>query len=142
MYKPFAALFCAAALASSTLAQSITIALPTEGSTVTAGSNIIVQIDKPMSLTGSEEVAVVIGIEPCNNGVCNPPSDGLGDILYNGPYNPQVIQGAWNPYENFTVTVPSWYSGLAQIDVAHVYLLGAGLAPYLETESTTINIVS
>ncbi|KAH7929623.1 hypothetical protein BV22DRAFT_1056483 [Leucogyrophana mollusca] len=132
-------LFCI--FATGTFAQSISIALPQEGANVTAGSDIIIQLDKPMSLTGSEEVAVVIGIESCPSGACAPPSEELGDILYNGPYNPQVVEGAWNPYENFTVQIPSTLSGKAQIGVAHLYLLGAGLGPILQTLNTTVNVV-
>ncbi|KAH0826874.1 hypothetical protein J3R83DRAFT_4416 [Lanmaoa asiatica] len=48
----------------------------------------------------------------------------MGNVLYSGPYDPQATNGAPNPYQNFTVTVPSWYMGSAQLSVAHFFLLG------------------
>lgn len=78
-----------------------------------------------MALTGSEDIAVVIGILPCSSAsACPDVTDILGDILYSGPYTASVVEGAWGPYENFTVTIPSWYSGPVQLGVAHFYLLG------------------
>lgn len=76
-----------------------------------------------MTLTGSEDVAVVIGVFPCTPG-CPGATEVLGDILYEGPYDPKLYPDGWNPYQNFTVNIPSWYSGLVQLGVAHFYLLG------------------
>ena len=79
------------------------------------------------SLSGSEEVAVVIGLQSCPNCPCLLPADFMGAILYNGPFNPQYHEQYLPPYENFTVTVPSLTStGTAQIGVAHVALIGVG----------------
>ncbi|KAF8552435.1 hypothetical protein OG21DRAFT_1486191 [Imleria badia] len=144
MFKPFARFLCATALAGAVVAQSIFIAQPAANTNVTAGSDIIVQLDKPMVLTGSEDIAVVIGIFPCTYAAsaCPDVTDVLGDILYSGPYTASLIPGAWNPYENFTVTIPSWYSGRVQLGVAHFYLLGAGFSAELQFANTTLNVVT
>lgn len=77
-----------------------------------------------MTLTGSEEVSLVIGAFPCTYGMCPGASEVMGDILYSGPYNPQLYDNAWNPYQNFSVIIPSWYNGVVQLGVAHFFLLG------------------
>lgn len=85
----------------------------------------------------------------------------MGQILYNGPYDPQYHEPTTPPYENFTVQVPSSASaGTALIGVAHVTLIGvccqlyslsplaltlssvsqAGYFPYLEVLNTTLTV--
>ncbi|KAJ7220575.1 hypothetical protein GGX14DRAFT_331268, partial [Mycena pura] len=58
--------------------------------------------------------------------VCSPPSEALGTILYDGPYDPEFGGGAnLHPHQNFTVTIPSSASespGKAKLGVAHVAL--------------------
>ena len=76
-----------------------------------------------MTLTGSEEVTVVIAAFLCSS-ECPGANEVLGDVLYNGPYVPQIYSDDWNPYQNITITVPSWYAGLVQLSVARFYLLG------------------
>lgn len=49
----------------------------------------------------------------------------MGQILYNGPFNPQYHETYNPPYENFTVQIPSSIaSGTALLGVAHVTLVG------------------
>jgi hypothetical protein len=80
------------------------------------------------TLTGSTEVAVVIGFWHCGGAtsICPAPSDVLGSILYNGPYDPEFHTGvAKPPHQNFTVTIPSTaQAGKAQLSVAHFSLVG------------------
>ncbi|KAG8219137.1 hypothetical protein J3R82DRAFT_4954, partial [Butyriboletus roseoflavus] len=77
------------------------------------------------SLTGSEQVAVVFGLQSCPNHPCASPSDIMGNILYNGPINPQSHETYLPPYQNFTVQVPSSVpTGTAMIGVAHLSLVG------------------
>lgn len=83
-----------------------------------------------MTLTGSEEVALVIGAFRCT-GSCPGAAEVLGSILYSGPYNPQLYNDAYEPYQNFTVTIPSSYSGLLQLGVARFYLLGVCISSIL-----------
>jgi hypothetical protein len=81
-------------------------------------------VESQNSLTGSEEVAVVIGIQSCATRACISPSEFMGNILYNGQFNPQYHEPYLPPYQNFTVQVPSSFSGTALIGVAHVTLIG------------------
>ncbi|KAF7377901.1 hypothetical protein MSAN_00213800 [Mycena sanguinolenta] len=134
--------------AATALAQSVGIGAPPDGTTVSAGSNITVEIDRPPTLTPSTEVAIIIGFLSCGGfaSSCPPPSEILGTILYNGPYDPEFSSsgGGVNhrPYQNFTVTIPSSASpGKAQLGVAHVALVGAGQYPFLETHNITLNVV-
>jgi len=68
---------------------------------------------------------LVIGFLPCTNvpGGCTGPEQ-LGSILYNGPYNPQVLEPG-KSYENLTVTIPTGIpTGAAQIAIARFFLIG------------------
>lgn len=149
MIQPFVQFLFAALLASTVLAQSVLIALPTANAEVTSGSSITVKLDQPvrihifiasyrsphedrpnitstfqMALTGSQDVAVVIGFVSCSSATeCPDVTERLGEILYSGSYSPQLYNSAGNPYQNFTVAIPSGYSGPVQLGVAHFYLL-------------------
>lgn len=130
-----------ALLAASALAQGATIGYPPQGLSVSPGSSLTVQVERYNSLTNSEEVAVVIGIQSCPKTPCISPAGYMGQILYNGPFNPQYHETYNPPYENFTVQIPSSIaSGTALLGVAHVTLVGAGLYPLLETLNRTITI--
>ncbi|KAF7377903.1 hypothetical protein MSAN_00214000 [Mycena sanguinolenta] len=146
--KFFSSLALSAIFMAGALAQSVDIGAPADGTTVSAGSNITVEIDRPDTLTGSTEIAIIIGFLPCGASAsgCLPPSEGLGTILYNGPFDPEFSSsgGGVNhrPHQNFTVTIPSSASpGVAQLGVAHVALVGAGEFPLLETLNITLNVV-
>lgn len=54
MFKPFVKLLCVAALANAVLAQDIFIAQPKAGTATIAGSDITVQLDKPVCTRISE----------------------------------------------------------------------------------------
>ena len=149
----FKSLFAPFLLATVVFAQGAVLNLPTYNQTVSAGSNLIVQVERPVcrcsfslfflghltnhpcvlfvfqdTLTGSEEIAVVIGVQSCATRACIPPSELLGTILYNGPFNPQFPVGnvpPYQPFENFTVQIPSTLpTGTALIGVAHFTLIG------------------
>ncbi|KAG5637398.1 hypothetical protein H0H81_004706 [Sphagnurus paluster] len=77
----------------------------------------------------SAEVAIVIGFESCASSYpCRPAADGMGTVLYNGPYKPQYQNGAPTykpPHQNFTVVIPSTAAkGKAQLNFAHFVLIG------------------
>ncbi|KAJ7143709.1 hypothetical protein C8R44DRAFT_657321 [Mycena epipterygia] len=74
-------------------AQSIKIGAPVRGSTVHRGSKVVVEVDRPDTLTGSTEVAIVIGFQSCSQYPCSSPMDRIGNILYNGSYDPQFHTG-------------------------------------------------
>jgi len=85
------------------------------------------------SLTGSEEVAVVIGLQSCPGTPCIAPADFMGQILYNGPFNPQYHETYNPPYENFTIQIPSNIAtGTALLGVAHVTLIGVSTLIFSE----------
>ena len=72
----------------------------------------------------SQEVAVVIGLQSCQDSPCQSTSSDLGIILYNGPYDPESYKVAYE-YENITVAVPSDTStGTAVLGVLHVSVVG------------------
>ncbi|KAJ5645374.1 hypothetical protein N7507_011385 [Penicillium longicatenatum] len=134
-------LFSLAAFAGLALAQNAHIGLPKAGQTVAAGSDVIVQVQRPNSLTNSEEMAVAIGFASCGSGGCHPADEVMGTVVYNGKFNPVYHETYLPPYQNFTVTVPSSFkAGNAQVNVAHATLVGAGLYPDMETLNQTIII--
>ncbi|KAF8157978.1 hypothetical protein B0H34DRAFT_656625 [Crassisporium funariophilum] len=131
-------------LATAAMAQRIAIGYPADGTAVIAGSNILLEVDRPNSLSASAEVAIVVGIQSCNNGPCNPP-DLLGSILYNGPFHPQFQPGVFTkpPHQNYTVTIPQTIAqGPALLSVYHVALIGASQSiPFTETQTITLNVL-
>lgn len=56
---------------------------------------------------------------------CPSPSDVLGHVLYNGPYNPK-FSGAGVANETFVVKVPELKKGKAILSVTHLNLVGVG----------------
>ncbi|KAF8121705.1 hypothetical protein EV363DRAFT_1362959 [Boletus edulis] len=138
MFKTF---FTLCLFATTVFAQAAFIGLPTFNQTVYAGTDLIVQVQSPDSLTSVEQVAVAIGLESCpNTPACGAPSGGLGIILYYGLFDPQ-FHGPGVPYENFTVQIPSTVpAGTAAIAVAHFALVGDGNYPLFETLNQTITI--
>ncbi|KAA8648469.1 hypothetical protein EYZ11_007703 [Aspergillus tanneri] len=135
-------LFLLASLTAGALAQNAAIGLPKAQESIQAGANnLVVQVQRPNTLTGSEEVAVVIGIQSCADSPCRDPKDVMGHILYNGPFKPVYHEASLPPYQNFTVTVPkSVGAGKAVIGVAHVALVGAGPFPMLQTLEQSVQI--
>ncbi|CAK5274327.1 unnamed protein product [Mycena citricolor] len=131
--------------ATAVFGQSIEIGAPADGATVKAGSALVVEVDRPDTITGSTEVAVVIAVRSCVGSPCPSPADVLGTVLYNGGYNPMFhtnVTPSKPPYQNLTVTIPANLAkGPAQLNVAHVTLIGAGPFPFLETRNVSLNIV-
>ncbi|KAF8336749.1 hypothetical protein F5887DRAFT_565748 [Amanita rubescens] len=109
------------------LAQAVTIESPPAGASITQAGSFTVQIARPDTLTGSIEVSVAIGVTSCVSTPCPgfTADQDLGDVLYYGPYTPELYNGRTPEYENFTVSLPSGFPlGAAQINVAHFSLLG------------------
>ncbi|KAG6807750.1 hypothetical protein H0H93_001128 [Arthromyces matolae] len=142
---PLIATALAATFFSTVHAQTVAIGYPADGVSVSPGSEVTVEVDRPNSLSGSTEVAVVLGFQSCaSTGGCRPVTDGVYTVLYNGGYKPEYQQNALQkpPHQNFTVTIPSdAQPGLAQLGLIHVTLIGAALAPFLETRNITLNVV-
>lgn len=74
---------------------------------------------------------MVIGLLQCQQTPCPPPSAQLGSIVFNGQFNPQFHEIPGEPYENFTVTVPSFQASFgtttAQLATARLHLIGVCL---------------
>ncbi|KAG1742012.1 hypothetical protein EDB19DRAFT_1827931 [Suillus lakei] len=130
------------------------INLPAPGSSITAGANFTVQIGLPSvvfnnnpahsqdTLTGTEEISIVIAIQSCPTGNCLPVSEDMGTVLYEGPFNPQFGSGADDPYEDFSVQVPvSFATGQAQLGLAHFNLIGELYWPSLQLANETVYVV-
>ncbi|KAL4770064.1 hypothetical protein BDW60DRAFT_193423 [Aspergillus nidulans var. acristatus] len=135
-------IFALLTLAATALAQTAGLNLP-GGTNLTAGSDVVVQVTRPNSLTGSTELAVAIGLQSCPKNHCVPADEMLGTAqLYHGDFNPQYHEYYLPPYENFTVTIPaSTPKGMAVVAVAHAALVGASNVPLFEVLNSTVTIV-
>ncbi|KAL6297882.1 hypothetical protein BKA93DRAFT_831176 [Sparassis latifolia] len=144
MFKSFFTLACFTAAA---LAQSAFINLPVEYDSFSPGDNFTAQITRPDTLTGSDEVAIVIALLSCAGftGGCAglDVTDSLGTVLYQGPFAPAFQPvGFYEPYQNFTVQVPtSFAAGQASLSLSHFSLIGLGPYPNLEVKNITLNII-
>ncbi|KAL4760986.1 uncharacterized protein BDW70DRAFT_53864 [Aspergillus foveolatus] len=134
-------IFALLTFAATALAQTAGLKLP-GGTNLTAGSNVVVQVTRPNSLTGSTELAVAIGLQSCPKDHCVPADEMLGTAqLYHGDFNPQYHESYLPPYENFTVTIPaSTPKGKAVVAVAHAALVGASNVPLFEVLNSTVTI--
>ncbi|EGN95792.1 hypothetical protein SERLA73DRAFT_187013 [Serpula lacrymans var. lacrymans S7.3] len=132
--------------ATAAYAQNVFVTAPSNGVSLSPGSNFTVDVERPNSLSGSEEVAVVIALQSCATRACLPPSEWLGTILYNGnfsPVEPNPNPMHQQPNQNFTVQIPpSFQNGSALLSVTHVALIGAGYNPYMEFHNVSMNITN
>ncbi|KAJ7325455.1 hypothetical protein DFH08DRAFT_1028236 [Mycena albidolilacea] len=137
--KFLTSLTLSAALATTALAQTILIQSPLNGTAVQAGSNITVEVVQRGSLTPLVQVALAIGLGSPNSA----PAIG-GNILYNGPFDPEFENtGITNlPGQNFTVTIPeSTPAGLMSLNVARFDLITEQHLPNTQTVNVTLNVV-
>lgn len=128
-------------------AQNVAIGYPPDRFVVAPNSSLIVQVNRPNSLTGSQEVAIVISLAHCASSDvphCPDPTQLLGPTLYAGPFDPQYPPSRTPqdvPQQNFTVTVPAaTQSGTAVLTVTHMSLVGAGPYPLLEFKNVTLDV--
>ncbi|KAL0568817.1 hypothetical protein V5O48_013161 [Marasmius crinis-equi] len=131
-------------LAVAAFGQHAEIGSPKPGAQITAGTSFTVEVDRPDTLTGSQEVAIVIGYQSCANSACRPPADGIQGVLYSGPFNPQFGPSGDGlpPHQNFDVTIPaSTPKGTAQLTLYHFSLVAASMAPLFESSAVNITLV-
>jgi hypothetical protein len=76
-------------------------------------------------IISSIEVAITIGIVPCPQSTGCPQPSAVGDVLYQGPYNPR-LHGAGGNYQNFTVKIPfnADLIGKSLLTVNRFFLIG------------------
>ncbi|KAI9057491.1 hypothetical protein FKP32DRAFT_1551514, partial [Trametes sanguinea] len=124
-------LFVLSALASLAAAQSVVIQAPAPGTTFAPGQQFVVDVDRPDTITGSQDVSVAIGLLSCLGqappGTCNgvDTTQEIGTVLFAGPYTPQLRPGGADLFQNFTVSVPDGFqAGAAALSVAHFTLVG------------------
>ncbi|KAH7910753.1 hypothetical protein BJ138DRAFT_1101590 [Hygrophoropsis aurantiaca] len=130
-----------ALLATLTAAQ-IVFNIPVAGTTLVAGSNYTFQVGMPDQPTTDDEIAIAIGLISCPNGQCPYPDyEALGQVLYQGPFDPQFGPAYYNLYQNFTVQIPaSFPTGQALLGAVHFVLIGAEYSPYIEAINETVYI--
>ncbi|KAF8838564.1 hypothetical protein BDN67DRAFT_954823 [Paxillus ammoniavirescens] len=135
----FEAALSLALLAGSALAQSTQLTLPAPYSTLIPGNNATVRVGMGGYPENIDVVAMVIGLAACYDGECFPPTDTMGTILYQGPYNP--VRGQY--YEDFTVTVPKYFlPGKAALNVINFFMVGASYVPNVHFLNETVYIAS
>ncbi|KAL1939936.1 hypothetical protein VTO73DRAFT_9636 [Trametes versicolor] len=137
------AVFVALALAVSTLAQGVSITQPPAGSTEKQGLPMTVVVQKQNSLTGSQDVAVAIGLQSCGTASCDSlPTESVGPLLFSGEYAPKA-DASGNVTQNYIVRVPAGMGpGPARLSVAHFYILGASEMAPMDVAHTTLNITA
>ncbi|KAK7440586.1 hypothetical protein VKT23_016934 [Stygiomarasmius scandens] len=144
--KFFAPLVFVAAMASSALGQSVEFGAPANGASVSAGTNITVEVDVPTPPTPFQDVSVAIGLTMCEQFTCGNPQELMQFLLFAGPFNPERDpQARTKPaHQNFTVTLPSGQSGPAQLGVVH-FTLGreaAGFTSILNSNSINLTLTA
>ncbi|CDO71981.1 hypothetical protein BN946_scf184943.g15 [Trametes cinnabarina] len=139
--------FALSILASFAVAQKAVIIAPEPQAVLAPGDDFVVDVDRPVSTTNADEVAIAIGLLSCSQlsplRTCEvvDTSSGIGTVLYAGPYTPQLRPGGTDFYQNFTVTVPADFpSGEAALSVAHFSLVGTLAWPMFEVVNQTIII--
>ncbi|KAJ7814667.1 hypothetical protein B0H14DRAFT_2849672 [Mycena olivaceomarginata] len=129
--KFLASLTLSAALVTTAFAQTILIQSPVNGTTVQAGSNITVEVVQRGSLTPLVQVALVIGLGSPNSA----PAIG-GNILYNGPFDPEFQNTGINESARAKL-----YPGLMNLNVAGFDLITEQHFPNTQTVNVTLNVV-
>jgi len=137
----FFSTFLTLALTTTTvLAQVPFFGAPQSMAQVTPGEEVLVSVFQGASNSQFENVGIALGISQCF-GACPGDDAPLGDVFYNGLYETTFV--GTNRYQNFTVTIPSFYEAgtLAQVTAALLTLTGASAFPDLETISIPLQVV-
>ncbi|THV02038.1 hypothetical protein K435DRAFT_792836 [Dendrothele bispora CBS 962.96] len=139
--KFIAPLAFVAAMAASVLGQSVQFGAPENGATVSARTNITVEIDVPTPATPFQDVSVAIGLTMCEQFTCGDPKDFMQFLLFAGPLSPE--RDPQNPikpaHQNYTVTLPD-QTGPAQLGVVHFTLGRAATGFFSDLNSNSINL--
>ncbi|KAI0363432.1 hypothetical protein BV20DRAFT_144836 [Pilatotrama ljubarskyi] len=134
-----------AALALSALAQQAQIVSPAPGSTITAGSEVTIEVHQDEAATDDVQVAVILGIRGCPSGDCtgfDPADFGMGTLIYHGVFDPQrdPTQPQKGLFQDFTFQVPDFLSGSTLLSLAHLQAVGAVKIPTFNVSSIVVNV--
>ncbi|KAI6013240.1 hypothetical protein EDC04DRAFT_2759441 [Pisolithus marmoratus] len=117
------------------MAQSMQILAPPAGTKLTPGNNVTVELQVSNYPENIDIVAVVIGLQSCVS-TCDPPSEVMGTVLYQGSFAPPGVLTA-----NFSVAVPSSFaSGAAQLGVINLFMVGAEYEPVVQFLNETVTV--
>ncbi|KIJ65470.1 hypothetical protein HYDPIDRAFT_27471 [Hydnomerulius pinastri MD-312] len=141
---PLSTILSVALLVSSAVAQGISINFPTAGTTVTAGSTITVEVGMGDFIENLETIGIAIGLQSCPSpgvGYCSTADQGIGTILYTGPFNPAFGPKYYNIYQDFNVTIPaSTPAGQANLAAADFFLVGLSQVPNMNFANASLII--
>ncbi|KAF7797680.1 hypothetical protein EIP86_011083 [Pleurotus ostreatoroseus] len=136
--------FALAALVASAVAQRLSILEPTPNSNISSNSNFVVELHQAQSLSDIDQVSVVIALTPCYD-VCDDPSQwGLGQVIYNGPFNPQYNSSFPQKglYQDFTFQLQDgWPTVETVVSVSHLVNIGAERIPSFDYSNVHVNVI-
>ncbi|KAF9068874.1 hypothetical protein BDP27DRAFT_1326415 [Rhodocollybia butyracea] len=125
-------------------AQTLSFGTPQNSTQVIPGEEVLVSVFQGDTNSQFADVAIALGIALCN-GACpgTGPDAGLVDVFYSGPFVTTSVPGSSARFQNFTVTVPSFFEAgqNAQVTAALFTLTGAVGIPVLETIAVVLEIV-
>ncbi|KHN95209.1 uncharacterized protein MAM_06920 [Metarhizium album ARSEF 1941] len=97
--------------------------------------------------TAAREVSLVLSVVPCPESACPNAGDGLGTVLYAGPFRPVAPAAAPGapagpPEQAFQVDVPASFPvGPAELLATHFVLTGDNLSPLLQIAGEVVFVV-
>ncbi|KAM5541853.1 hypothetical protein V8D89_004582 [Ganoderma adspersum] len=133
-------------LAASAFAQLASIVSPTNGSTITAGSQLTVDVHQDGAATDDVQIAIVLGLASCLNTPCTevvPGQDGVGTILLKSLFDPQRDPSLPQEglHQNFTMVVPeNVLTGPSILSLTHLQMVGANKNAALATTGIIVNV--
>jgi len=128
------------AIHASVLAQNVGIAEPKAGQVFKRGKQFKTEIELFPGSSSAKQVSIAIGIRHClgSGPTCNPDIV-LGSLLFSGPFKPGGSSDVLT--ETFHFTLPwDFQKGLAELTVAHFYLVGAEFIPVIDIKNTTVTV--
>ncbi|EMD34595.1 hypothetical protein CERSUDRAFT_116762 [Gelatoporia subvermispora B] len=140
------AFFVLAALAIGATAQTASFLIPQPNATIAPGSTVTIQIHQDESLSDDVQLGIAIGLATCFSGSCanyDPSQDGMGTILYNGPFNPQhdPSDPEAGLQERFNLTFPG-STGPSVLSVVQMQAVGAVKVPTFNVADVVIKIAN
>ncbi|OCH86250.1 hypothetical protein OBBRIDRAFT_249953 [Obba rivulosa] len=138
------AFFALVALAAGAAAQTASFLIPQPGATIAPGSTVTVQVHQDESTSDDVQLGIAIGLATCFSGTCanyDPAQDGMGTILYSGPFNPQFNSSDPEAglQESFTLTFPG-STGPSVLSIAQMQAVGVNKIPTFNVVDVVIEM--